>query len=282
MPDMNDDQTVPELSADELGELADARAEVDELAGELADRLASEWASNSDDDFDDDDFDDDDDLEPLTIEEIMARKTRMVKTETVQLDGELAQKLIDLRDKINQAKSVDKMSNAPDAAPKLIAEFKALLKHAKRSETKFKFQSIGRPAYEKLLFENRPTQAQKKEGYGYNPDKFCPALVAASCISPVISPEAAREMFSDPNWNNAELLKLFLAANEVNTELADIPLSNAAIERMLDSVSKRTTAMTTESRTASSSGDGLYPEKTENLENSENLENPETPEKGTG
>lgn len=189
----------------------------------------------------------------LDIDAIMEMKTVMTRKVSVQLNGGVQQAIIDLKDRIFAARETDKRSNLPDVAPKLKKELDELLEKAQATTVVFEFKSIGRPAYEKLLRANKPTQAQIKEGLQYNPDKFAPALVSAACISPVIPLEKAKEMFSDERWNNAELLRLFLAAQEVNTELPDIPLSSSAIEQTLDSVLRLTSASQTESLTASSS-----------------------------
>jgi hypothetical protein len=60
----------------------------------------------------------------------------------------------------------------------------------------------------------------KKQGYGYNPDKFGPAIVAATCIEPEMTVEDAKEIWKSDDWNRGERMQLLMAAIEVCTQVS--------------------------------------------------------------
>lgn len=86
-----------------------------------------------------------------------------------------------------------------------------------------RFRSIGRRNYDALIGAHPATEQQKADakatGAGeppYDADTFAPALVAASCIEPVMTLDQVRELWDE--WNTAEVLDLWVAALEVNTQ----------------------------------------------------------------
>lgn len=99
----------------------------------------------------------------------------------------------------------------------------------------FVFKSLGRKAYEELQDAHLPTDEQKKdakkkgmESLGWNPDTFPQALVA-ECGYIVIgkdadgkdellklTSESVTEIWDDPDWNQAELMDLFMGALGAN------------------------------------------------------------------
>lgn len=88
----------------------------------------------------------------------------------------------------------------------------------------FTFQSLGVRAFEALVAEHPPTAEQiaaAAEAGAPRPDwndqTFGGALIAASCISPRITPEQAHELLGDPAWNVAEVGALVATALTVNT-----------------------------------------------------------------
>jgi hypothetical protein len=186
--------------------------------------------------------------------EIIGKKRGVTKLVTIQLDGEVATVISLLNSKHAAAIAYDHDHNEEDTAPAVQEEIDATLEAAKDTEVVFKFKSIGAPAYDDLLNEpeNQPNEEQKKLGGDFNPDHFPPALVAASCVDPEMTLEDAFTIYLDPQWNGAELQKLFFGALEVNTELADIPLSKAGTSEMLSSRLNSIIAMTKESPTPSS------------------------------
>ena len=162
-----------------------------------------------------------------TMANIIKKKRGVTKKATLQIDGEIAVEILELRAQIAIAEQFDRRHNEDDTAPKLQAKLDQLIENSKDTEITFVFKAIGRIAYDKIVEDpaNVPSEEQKKEGAQFNPETFPPALVAAAAVDPEISVEEAVEIFGDSEWNGAELQKLFFAALEVNTETGDIPLS---------------------------------------------------------
>lgn len=83
----------------------------------------------------------------------------------------------------------------------------------------FEFRSIGRNAFDKLLTEHPPTDAQiaeaKEQGVGrpdFNRDSLPPVLCAESCVSHDFDVDWWKATFEDESWNAAELQRLSNAA----------------------------------------------------------------------
>ncbi len=159
--------------------------------------------------------------------DIIKKKRGVTKLVPIQLDGDVATRIAILKGEHAAALIYDRDHNEDDTAPKVQDKIDSLEEVSRDTEQVFIFKSIGAPAYDELLSqsENQPTEEQKKAGADFNSDHFPAALVAASCIDPEITLEQALTIFNDPEWNGAELQRLFFGALGVNTELADIPLS---------------------------------------------------------
>ncbi len=162
-----------------------------------------------------------------TMANIIKKKRGVTKKATIQIDGEVAVEIAELRAQVTLAEQFDRKHNEDDTAPKMQDRLDQLVEDAKDTEITFTFKAIGRIAYDEIVSDpaNAPSDEQKKEGAQFNPDTFPPALVAAAAVDPEITIEEAVEIFGDSEWNGAELQKLFFAALEVNTETGDIPLS---------------------------------------------------------
>jgi hypothetical protein len=85
------------------------------------------------------------------------------------------------------------------------------------------FRGISARAYDKLVSKYPPRPHDKKQGYGYNPDKFGPAIIAATCIDPEMSLEDAQEIWESDDWNRGELMLLLMSAVEVCTVGLQLP-----------------------------------------------------------
>lgn len=88
----------------------------------------------------------------------------------------------------------------------------------------FEFRSIGRKAYDDLVKQHPPGEAENKEHLEqykvpapYNAESFAPALIAASLVEPALTVEQVQELFEDEAWNGAEIIQLWQAAQEVNS-----------------------------------------------------------------
>jgi hypothetical protein len=118
------------------------------------------------------------------------------------------------------------LAGAPADKPASDKALKEAEKAVKDAETavedvtvEVRFRAIGRVAYDELVAAHPPTEQQKKdsgEDTVYNPETFCPALVAASAIEPKMTYEEVVELFKD--WNGAELSDLFFTALACNTQ----------------------------------------------------------------
>lgn len=93
---------------------------------------------------------------------------------------------------------------------------------ARPATTEFVFEALSRPFYDELIDQHPASDEQKanakREGRmppNYNVDSFPPALVAATLVSPKMTLDDAKELWSDPNWSPAELVDLFAAARDV-------------------------------------------------------------------
>ena len=193
-----------------------------------------------------------------TVADIKARKKAVTKRVTVQLDGEVANRIAGLRALQTAARDSDRLSNEPDKAPAIIEQIEQAVEASRDTEIVFTFKSIGRFRYDDLVMEHPPTKEAKREGAEFNPDTFPPALVAESCVTITefdgteiegMSLEDATEIFASPDWNGAELRRIFFGALEVNTETGDIPLSRDGSEGTLSSLLSLVTQQNTGSPT---------------------------------
>jgi hypothetical protein len=85
------------------------------------------------------------------------------------------------------------------------------------------FRGIPAHEYDKLISKFPPRPKDKKQGYGYNPDEFGPALIAVTCIDPEMSEEDAKEIWQSDDWNRGERMMLLMAAIEVCTSGLNVP-----------------------------------------------------------
>lgn len=134
----------------------------------------------------------------------------------------------------------------PDDEPTLavLAEATAALDSARetlRAEShEFVFVSIGRKAFEALRDEHPATTAQKADFrdrmtalnlsvqdvgmLDHDPVTFPPALIAASCVDPVMTLEEAEDLWSSPVFSSSELAELFSTAQIANVQSRKVDL----------------------------------------------------------
>lgn len=94
------------------------------------------------------------------------------------------------------------------------------------------FKALGTKRYDEIVRACPATDAQNKEhreltgaDAPYDIDAFAPALLSASCVEPSMSVEQWRELLDE--WNTAEVVAVFSAAIEVNTQPRDPHLGKA-------------------------------------------------------
>lgn len=92
-------------------------------------------------------------------------------------------------------------------------------------EASMTFRGIPAYEYDKLASRFPPKPKDKKQGFGYDPDLFGPALIAATCIEPDLSEEDVTEIWASDDWNRGERMQLFMAAIEVCTTGQRVPFT---------------------------------------------------------
>jgi len=172
---------------------------------------------------------------PVTFDHLKKKKP-VEATVEILLDDEPSLAVRDARSRLLQAETAlsensedEALLAERDAAKSQVDEALALMK----AETvTLRFHSIGRKAWEALIDANPPTveqrHAAKEEGNEavWNSDTFPQALIAASCVEPVMSLEQVQELFDE--WNTAESGALFNAAYAVNMSRRVPDLGNAS------------------------------------------------------
>lgn len=165
-----------------------------------------------------------------TFEEIQKRKKPLTKSVDVLMNGVLADEIEKLEDELRSAQSASRSRFAPSIADNpldtaaLEEKIEKLKKKAQKDVVTFVFRSIGRARIEELSRKHPPKGDLKKQGAAWDPETFAPALMAESCTDPEMTVEQATILWDDPDWNQAELMTLFMGALEVNTEKPNIPL----------------------------------------------------------
>lgn len=165
------------------------------------------------------------------MDHLKSKKKPARKTVWIAGDSELAEELSDLEASLSrEQKSAEMLSDGPrrEAAIQAAVELKAQVE-AKRAEVretsiKFVFRALGAKRYDDLLAAHPPTdeqieqlKAQGEDNAPFNTETFPKALVAASCVEPEMTPEEMIEWLSGDDWNNNEILSLFMAASQVNS-----------------------------------------------------------------
>lgn len=91
-------------------------------------------------------------------------------------------------------------------------------------EVSLTFRGIPANRYDKIISAYPPRPADKKQGYGYNPDEFGPAIISATLIDPEMTKDQVKEIiWESDDWNRGERMMLLMAAIEVCTAGLDIP-----------------------------------------------------------
>lgn len=185
----------------------------------------------------------------MTAAEVFQRKTPVTFSQPICLDSGLADSRDAARARVQQLEQMANLAQVLGEENAVLGkQLAAARKAAERAEQAaapatalFVFQAIGRPRFEALIREHPPTQQQADrhaellkangrpwEMLGYNPDTFPPALIAAACRAPKLSPSEAHLIWygqdgSDddgteeiPPWSDGECGALFDAALAAN------------------------------------------------------------------
>lgn len=196
---------------------------------------------------------------PPTSDHLPSKKKRNIRKVWIALDSEVAEavaeaqsKVINLELRIRTGLKSDKVL---DQLNKELEEAKAA---ASKAEEEFRkpensihwtLQSLGRSKYDQLVTEYPPTPEQQAEAEaglreeakakGQDPDQviiqklpwdvdeFPIALIAACTIHPKMEEKELLEWLRSDDWIEDEILTIFYAALEANTQRRTVQLGNA-------------------------------------------------------
>jgi len=159
-----------------------------------------------------------------SIEDILAQATPRERTVKVCIRGDLAGRMEELQDELARTSTDWEPSDLSEVHPgrAIAEEMKALREQVKSAEVPFTLRYIGDKAYSDLL----AAHPSENENELFNSETFGRALIAASCVEPVMSEEQAAQLFE--KINEGEIKKLFDAAWDVHNSSDMIPFSLAA------------------------------------------------------
>lgn len=161
---------------------------------------------------------------PSSIEDILAKAKPREKTVMVCIRGDLAGEAERLQDELSRVSEDWEPADLSEAHPgRAIAEqLKAVHAQVREAEEPFKLRYIGDRAYSDLM----AAHPSKDDNEAFDSEAFPRALVAASCVEPVMSEEQVTQLFEV--INEGEIKKLFDAAWDVHNSSDVIPFSLAA------------------------------------------------------
>lgn len=178
---------------------------------------------------------------PATADHLRSRKQPATKTVEVVLDPSLAEQVREAERRRDDTER--RLGTRPDSeqvqaeAWEAAAALDALRAQAVKDDAvvTVRFRSIGRHAWDDLIRQHPPTDAQvaeaKASGMGdlnFNSETFPPAVVAASLDEPKLTVEEVAAIWDSPDWNQAELGILFAAALEVNNSRHTLDLGKGS------------------------------------------------------
>lgn len=153
-------------------------------------------------------------------------------------DSDAADELQAADDALDTARRIDSAESTPQSRLTLSEaeqRYEAARTAAEAETITYRFQAIGRKAYEELLLANPVTPENQAEAdrlgqqhTDYNPDTFPKALVAASLVDPILTYEDVEEMWDDPAWTGPELSTLWVAALGVNGQARVVDLGKGS------------------------------------------------------
>ncbi len=156
-----------------------------------------------------------------SIEDILAEATPRERTVKVCIRGDLAGRMEELQEQLAQTSTDWEPSDLSEVHPgrAIVEEMKALREQVKAAEVPFTLRYIGDKAYSDLM----AAHPDKDDTQAFNSETFPRALIAASCVDPVMSEEQATQLFE--KINEGEIKKLFDAAWDVHNSSEMVPFS---------------------------------------------------------
>ena len=174
---------------------------------------------------------------PVTLDHLKTSKKPVIRKVWIALDDEVAEEFQEAISKRDSLKSIHRVR--PDdktiASDLHVAEQACKEAEAKFRESAalFKFKSIGRVAFDKMIKNHPPTAEEKREvaEAGGDPSElqwcvetFSVALTAACSLEPKMTVAEVQELWDDDNWTQAEAAAMFNAALQANMERRNINL----------------------------------------------------------
>jgi hypothetical protein len=158
-----------------------------------------------------------------SIDAILAQATPRERTVKVCVRGDLAGQADRLAEELAKVSEEWEPADLTDVHPgrKVAAELKAVREQIKAAEVPFVLRYIGDKAYSDLL----AAHPSENDNELFNAD-FPKALIAASCVDPVMTEKQAAELFE--KLNQGEIKRLFDAAWDVHNSSEIVPFSLAA------------------------------------------------------
>ncbi|MCX4886039.1 hypothetical protein [Streptomyces sp. NBC_00847] len=159
-----------------------------------------------------------------TIQDILKQARPRERTVNVCIRGDLAGEVERLNEEISKVAEDWEPSDLTDEHPgrALSAQLKAARDEARESEAPFTLRYIGDRAYSDLL----AAHPSENDNELFDSVTFGRALIAASCVDPVMTEDEVIELFEV--INEGEIKKLFDAAWDVHNAADVIPFSLAA------------------------------------------------------
>lgn len=156
------------------------------------------------------------------ITDILAKATPRERTVAVCLAGDLAGEVDQLQAELEQAADGWQPASMGDVDPRLelVQRIEAAREQMRDASVGFRLVALGHTAYSNLIAEH-PAPAGSTDPY--DPASFLPALLAACCADPVMTPEQALQLLG--LLNDGQARELFAAALAVNEEPSPLPFS---------------------------------------------------------
>jgi len=150
-----------------------------------------------------------------TIADILASVTPVERTVKVCIDGTLGDRVEALKAEFEAAVTYDAEHNEPDTGPAVLAELDLVEAQVAQATVPFVCRALpsrGEGSWSKLVEAHPP--GPDDEGFVWCPETFIPAAIAATVVSPAMTPpDAERLMESLSNGQVGKLIQTVIGVN---------------------------------------------------------------------
>ncbi len=165
----------------------------------------------------------------MDIKDVLKRKIASTEVAWILMDPTLQDRRDELDTELSAARIYDKRhTDAVKRADEVEKKIDDVDLEIAESRVPFKFASIGRENYSKLIDENKPREGNTMDqDVGFNADEFPPRLLALSAVDPKMDLDDARQIWDggEGQWSDGETTKLLLTAIKANKEVVDVPFT---------------------------------------------------------